>query len=224
MHLPRARINAGGSRARVLVFFSRTRWTILQEGSTMQLQPNRGNLYDGAFNRSIKTVLVGWDRTERIVRAYREEVRSLADRNLYDYSREYIVVQRHHKYIAWTLRTCFTSRQKKKRQPRLLTTGVFLDTYRFSDDLAKSNVYLRFQAYVSTANEQVDFTHVSSRYAGQFLTERNPLACSRSTRDTRCQIVSPLVRHWERRYARTKTPHYDTFSFLKDIDNDRPAQ
>lgn len=34
---------------------------------------------------------------------------------------------------------------------------------------------------------------------------------------------NPLVRHWERRDSRTKTSHYDTSSFLEDIDNDAYA-
>lgn len=64
MHLPRARINAPhghhGSRARVSWFwFLAGRGRLFHrrraEGSTMQLQPNRGNLYDDAFNHSIKT-------------------------------------------------------------------------------------------------------------------------------------------------------------------------
>lgn len=58
---------------------------------------------------------VGRGRNERTVRAYAtEESDPPADRNLHDYFREYVVVQRHHKYIVWTLRACFTSRQNEK--------------------------------------------------------------------------------------------------------------
>jgi len=58
----------------------------------MQLQPNRGNLYDDVFNRSIKTVLGCRMRSKR---EYRSRIRDRkvrsSNRNLHDYFREYIV-------------------------------------------------------------------------------------------------------------------------------------
>lgn len=73
---------------------------------------------------------VGRGRNERIVRDRR--VRSPADRNLHDYFREYIVVQRHHKYIVWTLRACFTSRQNETSV--INDGGVF--KYGYADSMA----------------------------------------------------------------------------------------
>lgn len=155
MHLPRARINAPrehhGSRARISWFwFLAGRGRLFRrrraEGSTMQLQLNRGNLYDGAFNRSIKTVLEHWmkpkweDRS-RVLR--RSPIFCLFV--IYTIISEYIV-QRHRKYIAWTLRACFTSQHKRELQ--LLTTGIFLDKAiqgRFSDNFAKSTFIYAFR-------------------------------------------------------------------------------
>lgn len=202
MHLPRARINAPrdhhGSRARISWFwFLAGRGRLFRrrraERSSMQLQPNRGNLYDGAFNRSIKTVLRHWTKPKWEDR-WRVPRRSPIFCLFVTYTiiSEYLV-QGHRKYIAWTLRARFTSQHK--RELRLLTTDIFLDKAiqgRYSDNLAKSAFIYAFGCTLLLLMNKPISIMFLSRYVRQFLAERNPLACSWSARDTRCQIVTRL--------------------------------
>lgn len=112
MHLPRASRKPRSSF--MVLVFSGGLFCGRHTGGEVddqQLRPDRGNLYDDAFNRSIKnsppTSVTEGDCSRE------KKPDTSADRNLYDYFREYIVVQRHRKYLGWTLRACFTSRRNE---------------------------------------------------------------------------------------------------------------